>query len=221
MKPNASEILFEEFCVRSGIKCLSVARERNKKTPDYELIFENLKVVVEIKEIRRNKEEIESDRLLEERGYGNVTGGLPGQRVRLKIQDCSDQIKARSYGFHPSLLVVYEEHFAGVNIDPYHIQTAMYGLETFDLAIPEKGKPYLLGNRHGSRQKMTPKDNTSISAIATLQKIHTGQMRLIIYHNKYATIPLPTSTFEIQQIYQFRLGQTNNNTFPKWERAVS
>jgi hypothetical protein len=68
-------------------------------------------VVIEVKEIRRNKEEIESDRLLEQREVGNATGGRPGQRVRKNIESCSAQIKARSQGIHPSLLVLYEHHF--------------------------------------------------------------------------------------------------------------
>ena len=144
-----------------------------------------------------------------------ATGGVPGQKVRLKIRSSSGQIKALTQGIHPGLLVLYEGHFAGVNIEPYNIQVAMYGLETFDLAVPESGPPYLLGARHGPRQKMTQQDNTSISAIATLQRLHTGQIIFAVYHNKYAAVPLPLAIFAQYRVHQFTLWQPEASTFPR------
>jgi hypothetical protein len=216
---NISEILFERFCVNTRIECLPVPREKHKKTPDYDLTFGALKVIAEVKEIERNKEEKESDRLLELRGYGAATGGVPGQRVRQKIQTSSRQIKARAQGIHPSLLVLYEQHF-GVNIEPYHIRVAMYGLETFILAVPGTDRPYIVGKKLGPRQKMTPKDNTSISAIATLIPLHTGETVLKVYHNKFAAIPLPSSNLAPYPIKQFRLAEAEPRTFPQWERIA-
>jgi hypothetical protein len=215
-----SEILFEKFCGDAKIECVSVPRETNLKTPDYDLIFGTLKVVAEVKEIDRNDEEKESDRMLELRGYGNATGGLPGQRVRLKIQSSSPQIKSRAQGIHPGLLVLYEQHYAGQNIHPYHIMVAMYGLETVVFAVPETDAPYLIDNKLGPKRKMTPNANTSISAVATLHQHHTGAMKFIVYHNKYAAIPLAASVLASYPVVQFRIGEAELGSLPQWEAIV-
>jgi hypothetical protein len=215
-----SEILFEKFCSDATIQCIAVPRDKNRKTPDYDLIFGALKVVAEVKEIERNDDEKESDRLLELRGYGNATGGVPGQRVRQKIQSSSPQIKARVLGIHPSLLVLFEEHVAGENIRPYHIKVAMYGLETFVLAVPEVDPAYIIGKKLGPRRKMTPNDNTSISAIATLHRVYTGDITLYIYHNKYAAIPLSPAVVAPYATGQFRIGDGKPGDFPEWECIV-
>lgn len=125
MDQNISELLFEEFRADTKIQYLSVPGEENRKTPDYDLVFGTLRGVAEVKEIERNEGEKASDRLLELRRYGNISGGVPGQRVRQKIQSCLPQIRARAQGIHPSLLVLYDQHSGGTNIDPYHIPTSL------------------------------------------------------------------------------------------------
>ena len=71
MPKTISEILFDGLCASRGITCLLVA-EGQGRTPDRELVFGSERVIVEVKEITPNKEEQESDRLVAERGYGNV-----------------------------------------------------------------------------------------------------------------------------------------------------
>ena len=215
-----SEILFEKFCADTKIQCVPVPRVTNQKTPDYDLIFGTLKVVAEVKEIERNDEEKESDRLLELRGYGNLTGGVPGQKVRQKIQSSSPQIKARAHGQYPSILVLYEQHFAGVILEPYHIRVAMYGLETFIFAVPEVDPTYVVAKKLGPRRKMTPDANTSISAIATLHQLQTGDVKLYVYHNDFAAIPLSPAVLAPYPIGQFRLGEAEPGGFPQWEAIV-
>jgi hypothetical protein len=82
-----AEYLFERYCDEHGIACARIP-ETTTKTPDYELFPTSSPVVVEIKDIEPNAEEIESERLLNERGWGNATGGTPGGRVRLKDRRC-------------------------------------------------------------------------------------------------------------------------------------
>lgn len=212
-----SERLFEQFCKNAAIDCRPVPREKNERTPDYELTFCELMVVAEVKQIERNKEEKESDRQLVLRGYGNATGGMPGQRVRKKIDSCSPQIKARTQGTYPGLLVLYERHFAASNIDPYNILVAMYGLQTVDLTTPQTGSPYVVSERFGPERRMTQTDNTTISAIATLHPRHLCETQLSIYHNKFAAIPLPPEILAPYPIRQLRLADALPGTFPCWE----
>ncbi len=125
---------------------------------------------MEVKEILRNKEEQESDRLLYERGYGNAIGGTPGGRVRKKIADSSTQIKARTQGKYPSVLVLCDLRQIGGHLDPYNIRAAMYGLEQIHIPLPtdHSVRPYAAGMSFGPKRKMTESDNTSISAIGVL-----------------------------------------------------
>jgi hypothetical protein len=133
-----SERLFEDYCSRHGIICERVP-ETHTRTPDYELIFGEHRVIVEVKEIARNKEEIESDRVMAERGWGNGLSHMPGERVRKKIASCSPQIKTRTLGKLPSILVVFDAR--GIrHIDPYNIRVAMYGLEQVHIAVPPIGQ---------------------------------------------------------------------------------
>jgi len=98
-----SETYFEDFCRRNGFVLLPVA-VTTTKTPDYTLTVGGQLVVVEVKEIQPTAEELESERLAKERGYGNAIHVTPGKSVRRKIADCSKQIKARTQGQHPGLL---------------------------------------------------------------------------------------------------------------------
>jgi hypothetical protein len=66
-----SEQWFEDYCANSGISCIRISVE-NSRTPDYEITIDGQLIIVEVKEIPRNKEEQESDRLLSERGYLGV-----------------------------------------------------------------------------------------------------------------------------------------------------
>ena len=93
MSQTISEREFEAFCTLRGIPFERIP-ETNTRTPDYELVLESALVVVEIKETEPNAEERKSERLLAQRGYGNVGGGTPGDRVRKMIRSCSAQLKA-------------------------------------------------------------------------------------------------------------------------------
>jgi hypothetical protein len=145
-----SEKWFEDYCVNSEITCKRILEDTNP-TPDYELTMDGQQIIVEVKEITRNREERESYRLVLERGYGNVLSDTPGDRVRKKITDSSPQIKARTHGVYPSILVLCDLlHGCGQitgHLDPYNIRVAMYGLERIHMTIPRDHtvRPYITG----------------------------------------------------------------------------
>lgn len=108
MNQTTSEREFEAFCRLRGILVARIP-ERKTRTPDYEIALGAHRIIVEVKETSPNPEELESQRLLEERGYGNATGGTPGDRVRKMIRSASAQLKARASGTLPTLLVVFDQ----------------------------------------------------------------------------------------------------------------
>lgn len=222
--PNDSELLFEEYCKRERIECTPVPKEHGK-TPDYEVTIDSQKIIVEVKETRDNKEELESYRLVRERGYGNVLGGTPGTRVRDKIYKSSKQIKSRSEGRYPGIIVLYENGRTR-HLDPYHIMTAMYGLEQVILDVSQDPsiEPSYRGTQFGPMRKMTQDDNTSISAIGTLSVITPNgsivmgegliaeegidpswNIELRIYHNCFAKIRMEPALLMRRGIAQYEI----------------
>jgi len=130
-----SERFFEDYCANAGVLCGRISEE-DSKTPDYELTIHGQRIVIEVKEFSRNEAELESDRLLSERGYGSVLSNTPGDRVRKKIADSSAQIKARTQGIYPSILVLFDRGQVAGHLDPYNIRVAKYGLEQVHIAVP-------------------------------------------------------------------------------------
>ena len=119
-----SELLFEDFCQQGEINWERLEVEELEKgvfpkTPDYELRIDDRTIIAEVKEITQNKEERESERLLKERGYGTVLKGTPGARVRKKINDSSPQIRKRTLGRHPGILILYDYGQTAKHLHPY------------------------------------------------------------------------------------------------------
>ncbi len=179
MPKTESETYFEEFCRRNDFDLRSV-QVATTPTPDYTLVFGKKLVVVEVKEI----EPPEPD----------VIGITPGKAVRKKIADSSKQIKARTQGIHPGLLVLWESGVcAGRQSEPYHILVAMSGFEQVLIDVPPLAsglRPSLAGMKHGPGRKMTPDANTSISAVALLCVPAKNELLLQVFHNRHAAIAL-------------------------------
>ena len=216
-----SEQIFEEFCARRGIVCQRIP-EGEGRTPDYELLFGDVRVVVEVKEMTPNKEERESNRLVRERGYGNAISTTPGDRVRKKIADCSAQIKARTGGTHPSMLVVFDSGRVAGHADAYNIRVAMYGLEQIYIAVPPigTGSPYATGVGHGPKRKMTSDHNTSISAIGALFMTGPDETHLHVYHNCFAQVPLDQSLLARHGVAQFEIGELSGGGASEWREIM-
>ena len=204
-----SELLFEDYCDRVEIDWKHIEEEADAKTPDYELVIDGWKIIAEVKEITRNKKEQESDRLLEERVYGNVLDETPGARVRKKIMESSPQIKAKTEGRHPGILVLYDNGYIAGHLHPHKIMMAMYGQKVVDMAIPRNISisPYIADIRLGPNRKMTPAANTSISAIGALVVVPPPDLilELHIYHNDFAAVPIDPILLTCRGIVQYQI----------------
>lgn len=221
MTKTSSEIYFENLCADLGISMTRIP-EGNSKTPDYELTIDQQLIITEVKQMARNKEEQESDRFLQERGYGNVLSTTPGDRVRKKIAESSRQIKARTKGKYPSLLVLFDHGFVAGHLHPYCIRVAMYGLEQIHIALPKDRSisPYATGMSYGPKRKMTEEHNTSISAIGVLFATGPNEILLHVYHNKFAAVPLDSRLLARHGITQFKLGDNVPGGTAEWEEVM-
>ena len=215
-----AEKLFEQYCQEKAISCFRVP-ESEARTPDYRLAIGEKLVFVEVKEIRPTAEERESDRLLKTRGYGNALGNTPGDRVRKKIKASSGQLRAKTSGQHPSILVLGYFGTWG-HLDPYHIRVGMYGLEQVHLAVPPlgMGSPYRTGMSYGPKRKMTQEHNTSISAIGTLLIPGPDLLQFQVYHNRFAEVPLDPSLLARYEITQLELDYEAPGATAEWGEVV-
>lgn len=195
-----SELLFEGYCTRAGVRWTRIA-EGHGKTPDYELVVDERMIIAEVKEFAKNKEEREADRL------GKAIVGTPGARVRKKIMDSSPQLKARTAGRHPGLLVLCDHGQIGGHVHPHEIMTAMYGLEVVRMAAPSRAvRLYATGIGFGPKKKMTTDTNTSISAIGALVVTWPDRiLALHVYHNRFAAVPIDPQLLARRGIRQFRI----------------
>lgn len=219
IKRTESECLFESFCQFHGIRCEIIPTEsvEGNPTPDYHIFVRDQKVVVEIKQIDPNAEEIAEEKKFKAGGIATF-GGTPGARVRQKITAGSRQIRIRAKDKYPSILIVYNNVPLCDHTGAYHVLTAMYGLETHDLAVPKEldKSPYLLDKRFGPERRMTANQNTSMSAVGILRRQEDGTPFLCIYHNIYAQIPLDAELFRSITTRQFTLEEKQRGDLQEW-----
>jgi hypothetical protein len=216
-KKTQSENIFEKYCSNSEIQYHRIT-EGSSATPDYYLMIDGQKIVVEVKEID-NKAEIRL--VYKSNGLINFPGWKPGERVRNKIKYSSKQIKARTEGIYPSLLVLFYSGIAPY-LDPYEIRIAMYGLEQVHVNLPSNPSisPYITGISYGPNRKMTEEHNTSISAIGILFAPGPNEFKLCVYHNKFAAVPLDPRLLAKYDIPQFELEDEAPGNTAKWKEIV-
>lgn len=211
-----SEQLFEKFCAHRGINVNRVP-ESDGRTPDYEIDFVGTRVVVEVKEIGESPEDREANERLA-RGEAVVRNITPGEKVRRKIAAQSGQIRARANGCAPGLLVLFEDGLTIRHLDPYQIRVAMEGFDTVVLAVPQDPREEVraVGTKAGKRKKMTPKDNTSISAIGVLGLDEHGKPNMTVYHNRHAEVSLRPELLETSGLRQFQLSVREDGAIGEW-----
>jgi hypothetical protein len=206
---TASELLFERFCADQGLLLTQVPTQsdRARKTPDYEINAAGHRIVVEVKQIDPNPEDRRQFRLLRERGETDTITSEPGHRVRGKISDAMPQLKMRSKGRVPAMLVLYNNvKLIEERIDPVDIRTAMYGLEIVEIRVPTDPNDRRISARHrfGGKRKVSQKHNTSLSAVASMYE-GSVSARLDVYHNDFAANPIAPDWLRNDAVRHFKL----------------
>jgi hypothetical protein len=204
-----SEKLFESFCVENEIPLDLIATEsaEGQKTPDYIIDALGNAIVVEVKQIDPNPEDLRHFRDLVEKGTTDTIITVPGHRVRGKISDAMPQLKARTKNKLPGLLVLYNNvKLIEQRIDPIDIKTAMYGHEVVEVSVPKDPADRRIFARHrfGSDRKVSNQYNTSLSAVSSLYESDQST-RLDIFHNDFAANPIDPMWLQVDSIRHFRL----------------
>ena len=218
MTLTQSEHLFEKFCGLHRIRCCRLPTA-DARTPDYAIYLSRRKIIVEIKEISPNPEELKAQRLAR-LGQFVVVSSTPGDRVRSKISKAVPQLKAATKGRFPGLLVLLNRCLVAEHTSSYNIRVAMHGFETYYLGVPQNPSQlvYLKDKDFGSGKRTTPSNNTSLSAIAVLSP-HDTSPTMRIYHNPHAKVSLPLASFGKYGVKQYGLQPKSQGQVPDWQEV--
>ncbi|MGV8932127.1 MAG: hypothetical protein ACOH1R_08505 [Luteimonas sp.] len=199
-----SEELFAEFCRRAQIRCERIPTEAGR-TPDYDIFLGDLLVVAEVKEVDPPP-----------RGPTGVYSFTIGKAIRHDLKKAGRQIKARAQDAAPGMVVLFEEQWQQVGAA--QIRHAMYGAHTVDLHVPtdRSEAPRFIGHRLGGQRQTTEEHNTSISAVAHLDREGVDGLTLTVYHNRYARLPIERERFARYGIRQFELPEVEGYGIPDW-----
>jgi hypothetical protein len=196
-----SEQRFIDYCRDRGYSIEPIPPEPNvRKTADFRVRAGDACVLVEVEELKANKEDkqlhagIKAERI-------TATGGVVGSRVREHIRDAAKQLKSHSQENLPSVLVLYdnicidgERHaFPYMDLMTSHIDAAMYGFIKATLVLGGAGVIGSKPDRAGGSRTTTDSRKRYLSAICVLYDI--PKLWMLTYHNYYAAIPLPLTLF--------------------------
>ena len=218
---NKSVVLFEEFCELHRLNFIPLP-ETDQKTPDYMLSISGEGILVELKELEPNEKEKDFLKLREQ-GKIKTIGCKPGKRLRDKIRAANKQLKQGQSGNPiPTLLVVFNNTPCRFHTDPYSVMTAMQGMDTIEIEVPQnKSESLKWGEtRSGKEKAMRADANTSISAIGILRVVNSDYVHLDVYHNRYSTCTLDPSLLATPGIFHFRLSKGAKNSIDNtWEEV--
>lgn len=160
-------------------------------------------VIVEVKELTTNEDDLRQLREMKERGWTHG-GGTPGGRVFEKIKNAAPQLKARVHLALPCVLVFYDniradDHRLGAgNLDGSAVDFGIYGLQQVLLSPREPGHGYsVVGTSRGGRRQMSNDMRVYISAIQVLLDGSEACPRphVFTFHNYFARLPLSRQVF--------------------------
>lgn len=211
MSKTKSELLLERFCRENSIRFDRLEPDNVQKTPDYDVFPEGNRVMVEVKELTPNK----SEKAVFEKARLQGSAGAacdPRARIRQKISQANRQLRARSNGTVPTLLVLYDNGTLG-GIDRTDVKNAMYGDETLRLTLSDN---VIVGatNQLAGGRKCTPTDNRSLSAVAIV--FFADSLKLSVFHNVFAKCPLPVGWFNTRGCRQFSINLDEVDGLPDW-----
>ncbi len=218
---TVSEYLFERFCKENGIKCFPIPRSKDgAKTPDYEVIIDDKKVVVEVKQFDPNPDDKEHQKQLEKNGMTEVYQGNMTRRIRGKINDAMPQLKNWAKQEIPSLLFLYSNvPLDAKTIYSHNVLEAMYGGESSLIIFPRNPNvfPYVKNTRFGGDRKVAPKYNTSLSAIVTLREDWKDRkLYANFFHNVFSKYPFNPDWLRREGINHFTLPNIEMKRFSEW-----
>ena len=211
-----SEVLFERACDLLSIKWQRVP-EDTVRTPDYKLTFDAGTAFAEVTQLDPTPDDKKALAELERRG--SVAAWTNNeQRIRRKISYKNPQLKLRSGGLHPGLLVLYCNTFLG-DFDQEDMHAAMFGSETYVPVFPDEwhaGQAEISGPFLGTDGEFKENRNTSTSAVVSLRGTNDSGFRLWVFHNKFARVPFNPDWLRSESVRHLVSELLAGANIPQW-----
>ena len=206
-----SEELFVAICERHGYKVskMPTRSAENLKTADFSVLTPHGQFVAEIEELTPNKDDLRQIREMKETG-STSGGGKIGERARRAIRHAAAQLRQHRAEKIPLIAVLYDNvrttdgrvAYPMLHVEQHHIDTAMYGARVVHVPLQQGASPRF--DRNGGGRTTTHDEKTYVSAVGVISD-WDGET-LFVYHNCYAEIPLPRSTFIDEKCHHYRKG---------------
>jgi hypothetical protein len=188
-----SEDLFQKYCSDSGIPCRAI-EVTGVRTPDFEVELAGVKVICELKQLDPNEDDLQEHAKV----MAGVSGGrLIPNRLRRLLKGISGQLKSASTAGHPTVMVVYDNTPFCSYLDDDDVRESMFGRWSITEFIDERtGASWVSPQYYGGNKGVGPSHNTSLSALAVLEAPASAEMRLRLFHNPHAKVPLDPRLLE-------------------------
>ena len=200
-----SERLFERYCARRGytVERIPCATSR---TADYFVSANGHRVVVEVKEISTNDEDIRFAEAMRRDGFASGTN--QGERLRRRLRRACDQLRRHRALSLPCVAVIRENISLDfvprtvrlLQVSPEAVDMAMYGAETARVTL-RTNKPHDVRDTRGGNRVLTAAERCYVSALSILHG--DAEPFVATYHNFYAARPLPPGIFSGRGDYHF------------------
>lgn len=210
-----SEELFERLCCQEGWRFHRIRCE-HQKAPDYEIEVNARKILIEVKELQANDEDMKAAQDLEETGF-YFSAPEMGKRIASKLQQARKQIKQKRRDVQYAVVVFYDNTPLGINpLFRFDMKRAMYG-EHKVRHIRNVATHELLwrGGIFGGQRKMTTTSNTSISALASIY-LQDEVVGLDVYHNRFAAAPILPEALTGRLVRHFKLAGEGVERIQDW-----
>lgn len=214
-------ILFEQFCQRARIPSTSIEPEaaRDQQCGSYLLDPPPDHVVAVVTQFDLQPQERDSVPQLRDHHWSAPLGDPQGHRVHEAIADRAAQLKEVSRGAFPALLVLFNNTgVVGLNTHRLALRSAMFRIE-FSSIDPAYGLWQIVGPAvrvPGSKRSVGPDASGSLSAIAVLRYLEKAGLRLDVYHNHFAHVPLPSDWHRSPVLRHFRIDPEPDLQCPDW-----
>ncbi|MBI5665223.1 MAG: hypothetical protein HZC49_09120 [Nitrospirae bacterium] len=219
-----SEIKFEQFCSSCNIFFDRITTG-DSVTPDYHILVNGKKIVVEIKELDVNEAEKKVLQNMETERTVVWGSNHVGDRIRYKVNDAKRQLESSAKDICPSMLIIYDKRPYPIGgIFQYEILVAMYGCETIELHVPQSPDKAVTFGKHrfGKGKKFRVGVHSYISGLAVLYHNTSNNFRLDVYVNEFADKPLPYEELILMDNVNVFVRPSNpNNEFSGWARLIT
>ena len=197
---TSGEGQFESFCLKYGFAYRPVHKDPDFKTPDYELFPNSTPIIIEVKDLTHNREELRAIDDITSKGFAVWGSSRVGNRIREKIRSAHLQLKKQS-NQTPTILLIFDDRREYVSVlSPYEIAVGMYGYETRVLNVDRS-----VSRHFGRDAQMTSTSRQYISAVG------------ILTANWYTTRPLPSNPLtKCPAVTIFKLPHEPRTIFDDW-----